>query len=78
MHQIKSSHTFYIQVGMLALGYPKINFQVNNNTSHQDLLINIQEILSRSREKEMERQRREAGLEASKETSVKEKAFQVQ
>ena len=62
---------------MLALGYPKISFQVNNKMAYQDLLNTVQELVAKAREKEAATEKGEKIGKGQEERSPKEKAFQV-
>lgn len=61
----------YFQIGMLSLGYPKVNFQVANNRCHDQLIQYVQEALD-SVDDEIE------AIESRPSSpSSKEQAFQV-
>ncbi|KAK2167471.1 hypothetical protein LSH36_27g04002 [Paralvinella palmiformis] len=64
------------EIGMLALGYPKINFQVRNKMAYEDLLTTVQELVSKEKEKEVSTQQIEKNGNMQEKRSPKEKAFQ--
>ena len=68
---------FSLQIGMLALGYPKINFQVRNKMAYEDLLTTVQELVSKEKEKEVSTQQIEKNGNMQEKRSPKEKAFHV-
>ena len=61
-----------MQIGMLSLGYPKMNFQVANNVAHDQLLQNVRELVASAKERDFIKR-----PVTPSQNNTKELAFQV-